>query len=245
MKLTFIAEENLLALKSNLTQIVSKFMLTDNSWLDEHFGYSPFIDSKFAVDDFSLDMSQEKPFLTEFENVQRVFNRLNFLSASQASNERLWAGLCLNHFYKYTQYRWDILSQCTVVNVKQHFFFGFGARRSLTRNAIARLWWIGKLTYDSKRSDPYELTRFVCENSDYIMHVLERNTSNNPMITRAFLSAILKAREQGCPINTDTVGFLSKYLNLLGGTYILDCLPEDKIYNKVLLKAQSLKRVDA
>ena len=61
------------------------------------------------------------------------------------------------------------------------------------------------------------------------------------MITKAFISALMAAREEKCPINTDTVGELSKYLNLLGGTYILDCLPETKIFDKMLEKARSMK----
>jgi hypothetical protein len=162
-------------------------------------------------------------------------------SAVAASDERLWAGLSINHFWKYTQYRWNIVSKCTVDSVRQHFFFGFGARRSLTRNAIARLWWIGRLTYDTSRKDPYELTRFVCEHADFIMHILENNTSNSLLVTRAFLSALLTAREEGCTINTDTVAVLQKYLNVLGGTYILDCLPEAKIYDKILEKARNMK----
>jgi hypothetical protein len=240
MKLTFLDEDSLLALKSNLSQIVSKFSSPDSEWITEYFGRSPFADTKYAIEDFSLDMSQEKPFLTEFENVQRIYNRLNFLSDSQASDERLWAGLCMNHFWKYTQYRWDIIEKCTFDSVKQHFFFGFGARRSLTRNAVSRLWWIGRLTYDSTRKDPFELTRFVCENADYIMHILERNTSNNPMITRAFISAVIDVRNEGCPINTDIVGALSKYLNLLGGTYILDCLEEKHIRSKIANHARAI-----
>jgi hypothetical protein len=240
MKLLLIEEDSLYGIKSNLSQLTSKFILPDSSWIDEYFGRSPFIDSRFVVDEFALDMSQEKPFLTEFENAHRVYNHLNFLSDSQASDERLWAGLCLSHFWKYTQYRWEIINKCSVENVKQHFFFGFGARRSLTRNAMARLWWIGRLTHDPKRKDPFELTRFVCENSDYIMHILERNTSNSSKITRTFIAALLDARKEGNAINTDIVGELSKYLNLLGGTYILDCLPEDVIYSKILLRARSL-----
>lgn len=240
MILQIIDEDSLLALKSNLPFIKSNFLLEDNSWIEEYIGRSPFINSKFLVDDFKLDMSQEKPFLTEFENVKRVYNRLNFLSESQASDERLWAGLCLTHFWKYTQYRWGIKEKCTVDSIKQHFFFGFGSRRSLTRNAMARLWWIGRLTYSSLRSDPYELTKFVCENSDYTMHILERNTSNNPAIIGTFLEAVLDARKEGCQINTNHIGELSKYLNLLGGTYILDCLPENILYNKILNKAREL-----
>ena len=145
-------------------------------------------------------------------------------------------------FYEYTQYRWKIALKCTKQDVKAHYFFGFGARRSLSRNALARLWWIGRLTYDDSRPNPYELTKFVCENADHALHIIERNTSNSPTIIRAFVSAILTARAEGLNINTDIVGELSKYLNLLGGTYILDCLPYDTIYNKILAKARELAK---
>jgi hypothetical protein len=104
------------------------------------------------------------------------------------------------------------------------------------------LWWIGRLTFDESRNDQFELTRFVCENSDYVMHILERNTSNNPRIVRAFLSALLSARNEGAIINTNTVGELSKFLNLIGGIYILDCLTEEKIFMKIFEKAMALSK---
>lgn len=69
------------------------------------------------------------------------------------------------------------------------------------------------------------------------MHALERNTSNNPSIIRPFLSAIIDVRKSGREINTDQFGLLAKYLNLLGGIYILDCLPEERIYEKIYAKA--------
>lgn len=238
MKLQFISHDNLDAIKSNLPSWTENFKLDSSEWIEAELGSSPFCDTKFPdIPDFSLDISADKPFMTEAENVKRVYEKLNFLSDSQASDERLWAGLCLGPCWKYVRYRWEIDKKCTVSNIQQHFFFGFGARRSLTRNALARLWWIGRLTYDEKRDDPWELTKFVCESSDYIMHILERNTSNNPAIIRAFLSATIEARNNGLQIDTNTVGDLSKYLNLLGGIYILDCLPEKKIHDKIYSKA--------
>lgn len=236
MILPFIGEEKILTLKSNLHILVDNFQLPDNSWLNTFFGSNPFVNSKYVVEDFELDKSQEKPFYTEYENTRRVYGHLRFLSDSEASDERIWAGLCLGPFWSYTQYRWDV---STADSIQQHFMFGYGPRRSLTRNALSRLWWIGRLTYDSleKRSHPYELTQFVCESSDYIMHVLERNISNNPMILNAFLSAILDVRNEGYLINTDIVGELAKYLNLLGGIYILDCLDYQQIYDKIKVKA--------
>jgi hypothetical protein len=242
MKLQFVSWDDLATIKSNLTQYNKKFTLPDSNWISDELGHSPFIDTKYNIADFQLDMSAEKPFMTEAENVQRIYDNLMFLSVSQASDERIWAGLSLGVFWQYVQYRWGIVNKCTNSNIEQHYFFGFGARRSLTRNAISRLWWIGRLTYDNNRTDPYELTKFVCENSDYIMHILERNTSNNPMIIRAFLDAILKVRKSGLHIDTNIVGELAKYLNLLGGTYILDCLPPDKICDKIMAKAYEITK---
>lgn len=239
MKLQFVSYDNLDLVKTNLPAIVEKFKLDSSEWINDELGITLLSDTKFPeVEDFMLDMSSDKPFSTEAENAKRIYSNLKFLSDSQASDERLWAGLCFGPFWDYVKYRWDIDKKCNAGNVKQHFMFGFGARRSLTRNAISRLWWIGRLTFDETRGDPWELTRFVCENTDNIMHVLERNTSNNPVIIRAFLSAVIDARKEGIPINTNTVGELSKYLNLLGGIYILDCLPRQKIYDKIYAKAK-------
>lgn len=243
MKLQFISCDNLDAIKSNLPHWLDKFQLDSSAWLEEEFENALFLNTKYGeIADFTLDMSENDPFATEATNVQLVYGNLNFLSESQASDERLWAGLCFGPFWKYVKYRWKIDKKCTSSNIEQHFMFGFGARRSLTRNALSRLWWIGRLTYDDSRTDPWELTKFVCENSDYIMHICERNTSNNPAIIRAFLDAVLEARQKGLLINTDTVGELAKYLNLLGGTYILDCLPSQKIHDKIIAKAEEITK---
>lgn len=238
MKLQYIKEDDLIAIKANLKTLAAKFEGT-NDWIPQFFdGRSPFKDTKYEIEDFSLDMSQADPFLTEYENVRRVYTRLRSLPDSQASDERLWAGLCLGHFYDYVKYRWKINGESSAANIEQHYLFGFGARRSLTRNAMARLWWIGRLTYDNERE--YELTKFVCENADNIMHILERNTSNNPEIIKSFISAILDVRNEGKALNTNDIGELSKYLNLLGGTYLLDCLPSKVIYDKIYKKASEI-----
>jgi hypothetical protein len=49
---------------------------------------------------------------------------------------------------------------------------------------------------------------------------------------------MLEACDEGFDINTDVVGALSKYINLLGRIYILGCLPFEKIYEKIFVKAR-------
>lgn len=213
----------------------------NNNWLNEVCDKSPFIDTKYIdLPEIVFDMSAEKPADTDFENVKRVYGALKFLSDSNASEERLWAAMCLGPGYQYVQYRWPVK---TSENVLQHFYYGYGGRRSLTRNAIARLWWIGRLTYDKDRKDPYELTRFVCSAADYIMHFIERNTSNNLHVLRPVIEAILEAREKGYDVNTDDTGTLSKYLNILGGMYILDAMPEEWIKNKIVNKITEIVKI--
>lgn len=203
-----------------------------NDWLLEECPQAPFVDTKFDMTPVALDMSAEKGKESEpeFANVKLLYSSLRFISDSNATDERLWTALCLGPYYEYVRYRWKMDN---TDNVKQHFFFGYNTRRAYTRNAIARLWWIGRLTYDSARPDPWELTRYVCEHSDTIFHVIERTTSNNLHILRGFVGAMVEANQDGVNLNTDDVGNLAKYLNLLGGSYILDAMPEQWIKEKI------------
>ncbi|BCJ93580.1 hypothetical protein acsn021_11490 [Anaerocolumna cellulosilytica] len=236
MKIQIIGTEKLIFLKDKacIEGCLNKYQnYSSNDWLEDICDGSPFVDTKFQnINDFTLDMSADisKAFETEFENVKRVYSKLKFLTDSMASDERLWAGLCLGHFFEYVRYRWDVSS---VSGVLQHFYFDGPKRRALTRNAISRLWWIGRLTYDENRANKWELTEFVCSYSDYIMHFIERNTSNNLHVMRPFLEAMIEARKGGYALNTDDAGKLAKYLNLLGGMYVLDFMPEEWIKEKI------------
>lgn len=243
MKLFLVDSTSLDTLKQNLSTLLPKFQCDNCDWIESAIGRPPFVETKFAeIPAFTLDMSEDEPFRTDGRNAETVYKSLKFLSDSQASDERFWAALCLREYWPYVRYRWKLESgEFTKENILQHVFFGYGARRSLTRNALSRLWWAGRLTYDPNVQDPYRLTRFACENADTVMHALERNTSNSRTINKEVLSAILDGRDnEGLLMNTDIIGELAKHLNLLGGTYILDCLPEGEIYTKILEKAREI-----
>lgn len=257
MILQILSEESLLLLKDKICieKNMNKYKnYSSNEWIKELCGTNGFIDTKYKnLPELKFDMSapKRKEYETEFANVKMIYDNLRFLSDSNASDERLWAALCVGEGYDYVRYRWNPQTESSVI---QHFFFDrnkSSARRVLTRNAISRLWWIGRLTYDKdNKADPYELTRFVCEHPDYIMHLIERNTSNNIHILRPFIKGIMEAHEKGYNLNTDDVGELAKYLNLLGGTHILDFMSEEwikeKISNRIeeIVSANSLSEKD-
>ena len=241
MKLQLISQDSIDIIKSNLEIWKTRFDEDDATWLEEKLEGMLFLPTSYEdIPDFELVIDEQNPFATEAKNVEIVYSNLQFLTDSQASDERLWAGLGLSYFWKYIKYRWAIDGRSSVDTLRNHFFFGMGPRVSLTRQGVARLWWIGRLTYDGQRSDSFELTKLVCEQASFIPDILERNTSNNPRIVHAFLDALLALRAEGITITAELVRELSKYLNVLGGTYLLDCLSPEKIMLKVTEKGREL-----
>ena len=111
------------------------------------------------------------------------------------------------------------------------------------RHGLARLWWIGQITYDSSRQNPYELTEFISKNSDYIETIFGRNFSNNKTVLFALLDALVAHEKNGYSISRSMVRNVSEYLVQLGGIYIIDTWAYQEILEKAKNKLQSLATV--
>ena len=190
-------------------------------------------DTSIEIEEFSLDMSSDNPVSTDVENIRRVYNHMKGLTESQASDERIWVAYTLSEHIDYMRYRWMPKSSSDKID---RFFFNNTSKRSLFRNGMARLWWIGYNTYDASRVDPYELTSFVCRDQDYINNILDIGFSSNATITKAVLASLVEAEKAGIKIERELVRNISQYVNLLGGIYVLDCLTFDEIYQKLKTK---------
>ena len=233
MRIKYLTEDDLNAVKSNLSAVLRDVIAEDGKSLNEFFGRDNLIkETQFEINDFKLDMSQPngKESLTDVENIQRVYNHMKFLSDSQASDERIWAAYTFSEFLDYMRYRWKASS---ISDLENRYLFGYSVQRSLFRNGVSRLWWIGRFTYDETRLDPYELTRFLCKDQDYIENICGRNIFNNPDVGFATISVLNDAEKAGLVVNRELVREVSKYVNLLAGTYLLDTLSKEEIYQKI------------
>lgn len=244
MKLYFLREEALDTLKGNIRTNLKKYTNPANDWIIDYFnGQSPFSEYKVIVDDFTLDMSEEKPNQTDLENVKRLYSHLMMLTETQATDERLWSGLEHGIFWDYMRYRWSLDKTIpTERNIAGRFFFYRPTiRYSIIRNTLSKLWWIGKLTYDKNRKDPFELTNVLKNDFTTRMNDLfSSNYSNNPVIVRAFLSSIKSFEDRGVSINQSVYRKATKYLNILGGTYILDYFTETELAEKITQRIDQL-----
>lgn len=235
----FISEDALLEIKNNRSLLYNNVVSSKKQTLEEAFQNDMIIrDTNIHADEFQLDMSAEKPELTDLENVKRVYKNMSMLSQSQASDERIWAAYTLSVFADYMRYRWYPESETAMMN---RYFFSYSPKRSLFRNGIARLWWIGHLTYDPDRTgDKYELTEYICKRQDNINLLLDINFGNNPSIVRAVIQSLIDSEKSGIAIDREKTRKLSEYINTLGGVYLVDAFSYDMIYEKSMEK---LKRM--
>lgn len=241
MKLYFMKKEALDILKDNLDLVYNKYFTEkDNKWLWKVCGGDPFIEYK-DVPDFQLsaldsDMSIGE---VEFNNCKILYKNFSFLNESQASDERLWAGLCHSVFYNYVRKRWDYHTKQpktqkeAVSNIKSRFFFSGGTRAGLYRNTLAKCWWVGRNTFDGSCSNHFEKLDIIGINdiSSKISDIFySNNFSSNPTILAGIVNGIKYFKDEGVQITLrEHIRPSLQLLNAVGGGLILDCLSEDDI----------------
>lgn len=244
MKLYFMKQEAIDTLKGNLPTLYKNYMNVTNDWIIDFFGgESPFIEYKKEVESCELDMSSQKPNTTDLENAKRIYLALKNIDETDASDERFWSGLCHGQFWQFMRYRWGYADTVpTARNIETRYMFGYGVRASCYRNTLAKLWWVGKLTYDESRANPFELTEVLSK--DFTTRVGDLLYSNmysaNPTICRAFLSAIKFHQDRGNNVDGDIFRKATQYLNVLGGAYILDYFEEDVLKEKIVKEIERL-----
>ena len=244
MKVRFLSDLALATLHGNLKRCTGFFKEPTNSSLLQHLRTliqeEPLKETNYTLpDSIHLDPSKESD--KEVEAVRQLYLPLKDLPHAIACDERLWAGLCIDRFWSYTRVRWEFDKDVSAGKINDHFLFMGQSKKAYTRNALARLWWLGDLTYDDGRPNPFEITGFILKDTDYIVNLLERTFSSNRNIFREFVEAVEKARAEGHSVERQEIRELCKYLNLLGGVYILDALPKGLIFDKIYTKAIALQ----
>lgn len=240
MKIKYVTEDDLLMLKNNASMLHKQLISDRTKALQDISPNRSLIkETSDIIGTISLDMSQPigREALTDGENVQRVYKKMKGLSDSKASDERIWVAYTLSEQLEYMRYRWKPENGKDVLN---RFFFNYSIQRSLFRNGFSRLWWIGRVTYAEERSDPFELTKFLCKDQDFIESICGRNIFNNSTVHKATIAALFDANSEGVIINRELVRSIGKYMNLLAGTYLLDALSYNEIYDKVHSKIRSI-----
>lgn len=224
MKLQFLPVDHLESLKNSLSDNLYLYKNPDNKWIHDFFGNNePFREFKKEVPEFKLYTDLEGPARTDVKNAEIVYKNLINLTVTQASDERLWAGLAHGSFYNYMFYRWGGNKDNRISNIKSRYFFGHSRRRSLVVNSLARLWWIGKYTYDEQYENPFELLKyFTIDFSTKAFYLFSSDFSSSEVVRKSLLIVVNNLENQGIKVSRNVFNNIIKYLNIIGGTYLLD-----------------------
>lgn len=246
MKIKYITDDALAQCRQNVDTIYEEVVCLGRQSLPDLFHCEHLIkEMSLDIPKITLVMSEKAPHLTDACNAEIVYEAMQGLSDSQASEEKLWAAYTFHEQLDYMKYRWPAKD---VNAMKNHYLFSYGARKSLFRNGISRLWWLGRITKDVSRKNPYELTKYVCEHTDAIQSICEQPVCQQPRILRGVIKALYDLdrtyeleeadkipleERKGVHIHKIIIQDLGKYLNLLSGTYLLDMYDEQKMYDIV------------
>lgn len=249
MKIHFLKDDALTALKTNLAANTNNYRQPTNEWIYDYFqGENPFGEFKLEVEDFSLVCSSDKDVgKADVQNAITLYSAMKNISDTQATDERLWSGLCHGEFWDYLGKRWNAQSSVSLKkeDLLVHYFFAHNKKRSLITNTLSKLWWLGRLTYDNNRPDPFELTHYF-ENdfSTKTLMIFSSNFMSNKSIAIGLLSALSDLEKENFSFSDrskrDVFYEAVRYLNILGGTVILDMLSPEEIKAKVINHLKTL-----
>lgn len=228
MRIRVLSDESIEYLENNTDELSAKVLQGNESLADFLQEDNPFMDSYIGdIVEFNLTLPDNDKSMSDLQNCMTLYSALRFLSDSIASEPTLWISLAFDRFLPYMKARWG--TDSTVLR-NRYLFKENGLIRSLSRQGLARLWWIGRISYDENNPNPYELTDILFEKQDIIEAVLGRNIFNARKTTKAFLKAIKDVEQDDKIISRESVRKVAIGLNLWAGTYILETLDEEEIY---------------
>ncbi len=242
MKIYFMKQAAIDFFKTNMERLyVNYYQRDDNSWMKEEFGEDPFV-LFMDVQDFEMAslLDDKTAGEIDFMNCKIIYENLKDLSESQASDERLWAGLCNGTFYKYLRKRHGytvsgLKNKVTDASgILSRFFFSGGTRSGFYRNTIAKCWWVGRATYDkSNLVNHFEMLDSIGANdlSTKVSDIFYSNTfASNPTILKGICDALKFYNDHGVKLSVhDNIRPALQYLNAVGGATLLDVLSSDEI----------------
>lgn len=129
MKVYYVNSDNLEKLRRNINENIDQYK---NGKLKFVQASDLIASPNIKVEDLGFNMSENKPSNSDYENIKIFYSAFKNLTDSQASEERLWVGLCHHSsFSEYLKYRWNCQTETEVIS---RYFFG--PDRPLTTNGL-------------------------------------------------------------------------------------------------------------
>ncbi len=228
MRVKFLNYETIEYIKKNREDVFEELKTKSfNELLQEKFIVDWYEDSKFIKPDIDYYIDRNiNPRHTDIENSKLIYDYFKNLTESQASDERLWAGLAIEEKnYNYLKYRW----KDDVKTIRYRVVYHAGGKRGFMYHGLARLWWFAHLTFDNQLENPFELTEFCFKYPHILEKMLYRNYSNSKTIRTGIIKGIKEYLNEGGEYKISYLDKLFNHISALSGVHMLDMYSEEKI----------------
>ena len=138
------------------------------------------------------------------------------LSPADATDECLWATLCLDHYKEYVRDRWTGPGK----SMERHIFAS-GIRDRQRDNGIGRLWWSAYFLkqieeFDKDFDTEYYLENIIFKQQDLRAQLIDRNTTSaNKKLFKTIMKTVDQQSKQGIQFNREKTRDFIKELNFL------------------------------
>ena len=152
-----------------------------------------------------------------------IFEGYRGLTPLQASDNRLWTYLTHVDLYPYMIKRWNAHIEGKAKNpekyIFEHWFLLSESQQSLMRHPLAGLWWGVHLSMDENRKNKYELTEILFRQLDFATRTLPTyRLGRHKEAIIGILEFIKHNDDLFKNYFEDKTRFITRYLNLIGGT---------------------------
>ena len=223
----------------------------DSKWLKDMVDEPSFEQRKQKIIDFDLKLSSNGKYKeVEIDNAITLYEHLKDLPRYILIDERLWAWLELDKFYRVAIQAMPVKRDSSF---EGRWIFTRGKKRGLWFNEFSRSYFWVEFTIDDSRNDKYELTRFVFDNMERIRHLTfdskyrsvvistvraEKDIYDKYISDPEYKETMIKC-ENGVD-NYNIYTFIRKSLSLYGSARILDFMDEKDLYEVIYEKLEKV-----
>jgi len=112
--------------------------------------------------DVPYDNAKHREVLEDLENIKLIYGNMRDLPLSIATNFNFWGGLTHTIYWSYMQHRWPSNQSSSSAMITRYL----SKEQPRSRNGIARLWWLGYLTYREELDNPWYYTEIMMNHKD-------------------------------------------------------------------------------
>ncbi|MCY4436271.1 MAG: DUF6339 family protein [Chloroflexi bacterium] len=166
------------------------------------------------------------------------YNSLFGMTPNTATDERIWAWMTHFRLHSYGLQRWRRQKNTKLTNyIRDHWFVSTQSSALWESNTASRTWWIAYTAVKAAEASGGAFTaqEALDDFAEYAGHyhrLMDYNFTRHPLVLAEIVRALLK-EAQGIQADKGVYA-LTRRLNLLAGTQLLDTLPRELLRKHIV-----------